>query len=164
MKPANEGDVIYAYYKYALYLILTVCVTVLSFWFFLRTNAAEMQKIDLLTNQYEEINKKTIDMVNAMDSLENYLNIQNSGLGIDNYRVSSIISTKKMTLKKTLEKMDEKDGLIYSKVVKDVDNLQHIKDSISDAIMQEDLARNELQKSLKENKRAMKDSALRGMK
>jgi hypothetical protein len=153
MKPINNKIVLEAYYRFSLYLSLTVLLAVMSFGFFQKTSLVEIAKIQSQAAVYDNIYNKTIDLVNSMDTTYSYLQMLNSPT-LDNAQLASLVSKRKVSFGKALSDMNKKDCVLYTKLNNDLITFLNVRDAIRLAIQKEAQGREQLMKCIEKSHKA----------
>lgn len=152
MKALNNKTIRKEYFHFSGYFILTVMVTVGSLYFFMKTSSIEVKKILEKTEEYDRIYTRQLSLTQSVDSIYEYISLLNTSPKINDLLLQNVISKKKISLQENLSSMDERDCMIYKKLVDDLNIFLRIKDSIRIVSIQEDLIREDLLRCVNENK------------
>lgn len=163
MKPKNSKIIQKAYYQFAGYLMICVALGVLIFYTFIETSSVEVARIMAKTEEYDRVYVQEIDLADRVDSVLYYLSLLNSGPKINDLLLQSTISNQKMNLLNYMNSMDNKNCMIYKKVIGEINIFLSCKDSIRLLSSEEDMARNELLRCVEDNKQATRKLSVGGL-
>lgn len=162
MKALNNKAIRKEYFHFSGYFILTVMVTVSSLYFFMKTSSIEVKKILEKTEEYDRIYTRQLSLIQSVDSIYEYMSLLNSPK-INDLLLQNVISKKKISLQDNLGSMDERDCMIYRKLVNDLNIFLRIKDSIRIVSIQESLVREDLLRCVDENKQISRKLSAGGL-
>ena len=152
MKAENYIEIRQAYLKFIGYLVATITLAVTIAYFFMKTSSVEVQNILGKVNDYDKVYTKQIGLTLSVDSIYQYISLLNTSPKINDLLLQDAISRKKMFILDNLNSIDQKDCLIYKKVINEINIFLKVKDSIRIATMQEELVRNDLLRCVDDNK------------
>ena len=162
MKALNNKAIRKEYFHFSGYFILTVMVTVSSLYFFMKTSSIEVKKILEKTEEYDRIYTRQLSLIQSVDSIYEYMSLLNSPK-INDLLLQNVISKKKISLQDNLGSMDERDCMVYRKLVNDLNIFLRIKDSIRIVSIQESLVREDLLRCVDENKQISRKLSAGGL-
>lgn len=152
MKPLNNKTVKRGYLNFSVFLVTCVAVAVFSFYSFMKTASAEVGMIMAKTAEYDRIYSTELNVTVAVDSIYQYMTLLNSSSKINDLLLQSVVSSRKVQLQNTLNRMDEEDFLLYKKLISGMNVFLSIKDSIRLAEKEENMAREDLIRCVRENR------------
>lgn len=163
MKALNNKAIRKEYFHFSGYFILTVMVTISSLYFFMKTSSIEVKKILEKTEEYDRIYTRQLSLIQSVDSIYEYMSLLNTSPKINDLLLQNVISKKKISLQDNLGSMDERDCMIYRKLVNDLNIFLRIKDSIRIVSIQESLVREDLLRCVDENKQISRKLSAGGL-
>ena len=155
MKPKNHKAVNRGYLLFSGYLAACVIVGVLSYFFYLRTLASEVDRIVDKTQEYYETYDRQQALVERIDLLYRYIkSLDDNG---ENYGLlRNRVSEYKQEITWSLDNMSNRDAKMHKKLMNDVDIFLAIKDSISIAQKDVERIKDRLDLCIKENNEQIK--------
>jgi hypothetical protein len=163
MKPKNNSQIRLAYTQFALGLICTAFVGVLSIYFFICTAKAELKLIGTKTQDYDRINACQIELIERVDTLYNYMQMLNSSDKINDVLLQKMISTKKMNFINALDQIPREDSYLFRKLGKQINTFLNINDSIRILAIDEQLSKEELTRCIEDNKQLVRRLSIGGI-
>lgn len=152
MKPLNNNTVKKGYLRFSGFLIICVAVTVFCFYSYMKTASTEVKMIMTKTVEYDNIYSAELNMVVAVDSIYQYMSLMNSSPKINDLLLQSVVSNRKMQLQNRINPLDERDFVLYKKLAGNINVFLGVKDSIRLAEKEENVARDDLKRCVKENR------------
>lgn len=151
MKPKNNTEVRKAYIRFSSYLMTCIILAVIIFACFLKTATVEVKRIMEKTVEYDKIYAREIELSTSVDSVFQYMKLMNTSPKINDLLLQSTVSTRKMKLLKYTHTMDDKDCLLYKKLLENINLFLGIKDSIRLMNIQEEMVRKDLMQCIQDN-------------
>lgn len=154
MKAKNSKIVTRSYLLFALALCLSILMGVGCVWFFILTSNREVARIEVRSSEYDAAFERQVALAYRVDSLYNNMTLLNGDRRINELVLQNRISTQKMNLIGTLDKMDKEDALLYRKMSERINDILQVKDSIRLLNMQVEQTKTELQRCIVDNRAA----------
>lgn len=129
----------------------------------MKTSSIEVKKILEKTEEYDRIYTRQLSLIQSVDSIYEYMSLLNTSPKINDLLLQNVISKKKISLQDNLGSMDERDCMIYRKLVNDLNIFLRIKDSIRIVSIQESLVREDLLRCVDENKQISRKLSAGGL-
>lgn len=123
----------------------------------------ESSKIESRSEVFDHTFALQVNVVERVDSLYNYIALINSDVRINNVAVLNTVSSRKMSLLNDLDKMDNRDVLLYKRLVNAVNKFLIIKDSIGIISNMEDISRQDLHRCITSDRQAAHKLSLEGV-
>lgn len=152
MKPLNNSAIRKAYFLFSCSLMGSVAIAVLSYYSFLRTESAEVNIILAKKVEYDRIYSSEQNLIASVDSVYQYLNLLNTSPKINDLILQRVISAKKQSIQSVMSGFSEADCTLYKKLMSGINAYLGVKDSIRVARKDEDMARDDLSRCVKENR------------
>lgn len=162
MKAINHTSVVKGYFNFSVGMALLVVLFLFMSYCFVSTFAFETAKVESRSVVFDRTFAKQVNVVDRVDSLYNYMLLINSGNRINDIMVQNVVSTRKMQLLNELEEMDEKDVLLYKRLVANINRFLTIKDSIRILKKQEGTLREDLIRCIDAEHQATRKLSLEG--
>lgn len=162
MKAINHTSVVKGYFNFSVCMALLVVLFLFMSYCFVSTFAFETAKVESRSVVFDRTFAKQVNVVDRVDSLYNYMLLINSGNRINDIMVQNVVSTRKMQLLNELEEMDEKDVLLYKRLVANINRFLTIKDSIRILKKQERTLREDLIRCIDAEHQATRKLSLEG--
>lgn len=163
MKPINNRAVKKAYLRFSGYLMLCVGIAVFAFYSFMKTSSTEVKFIADKTAEYDRVYTDELNLVAALDSIYQYMNLMNSSPRINDVLLQDMISSKKMKLQRHVSKFDVKDYALHQRLLNAINVFLAVKDSIRMAEKEENMVREDLMRSVKEYKEVSRKLKVGGL-
>jgi len=154
MKAKNSKTVTRGYVLFAVALFCSVLTAVGCVWSFIMTSNKEVTSIEKRSTEYDTAFEQQILLTEKVDSLYHNLTLLNSDRRINELVLQNRISTQKMNLISTLDKMTDGEALLYKKMSERVNNILELKDSIRIMRVEVDQTKSELQRCIEDNRNA----------
>ena len=161
MRAQNHKEINKSYRKFSGYLAACVLTGVLTYFFYMRTGAVEVERIVDKTEEYDKIYVRQVDLADRIDSLYRYVTLFNTGK--NDVLLQNAVSRRKQEIISSMEDMSGRDVRLYQKLMSQVNTFLSIKDSIRSAKIDEDLVRSDLTKCVEDNKQAARKVTLGGI-
>lgn len=157
MKAQNSRTVTRGYVLFAIALCCSIGVGVGCVWSFIRTSDREVARIELRSGEYDAAFERQIALTDKVDSLYYNLTLLNSDRQLNELVLQSRISTQKMNLLNTLNRMEDGDVLLYKKMSERINDILQVKDSIRLLRLQVEQTKGDLQRCIEDNRAATKN-------
>lgn len=154
MKAKNSKIVTRSYLLFALALSLSILMGVGCVCLFILTSNSEVARIEVRSREYDAAFERQVALAYRVDSLYNNMALLNGDRRINELVLQNRISTQKMNLIGTLERMEKADALLYQKVSERINDILQVKDSIRLLNMQVEQTKTELQRCIVDNRAA----------
>ena len=154
MKAQNHKSVTRGYLLFAVSLFCSILVAVGCVWSFIQTSGHEVARIEKRSLQYDAAFERQIMLTEKVDSLYYNLSMLNSDQRINELVLQNRISTQKMNLINTLNKINSEDALLYREMSGKINHILNIKDSIRILRVQVEQTKSELQRCIQDNRDA----------
>lgn len=162
MRAINHTAVVKGYVNFSLCMALVVVVFLFMSYCFISTMKFEASKVEMRSVVFDRTFASQVNVVDRVDSLYNYMLLINSSYRINDIMVQNVVSTRKMQLLNDLEGMDEKDVLLYKRLVTNVNRFLTVKDSIRILKKQEETLREDLKRCITSEHQAARKLSLEG--
>ncbi|WP_282036642.1 hypothetical protein [Saccharicrinis aurantiacus] len=163
MKAQNISQIRNAYLCFAISVISTAFLGVLSIYCFINTATAELELIGSKTREYDKINAYQIELVGRMDTLYNYMQMLNTSEKINDVLLLNMISNKKMNYLNSLDKLPKEDSYLFRKIGNQINVFLNVDDSIRQLIIEEDLVKSDLIRCIEDNKQLARKLSIGGI-
>lgn len=130
---------------------------------YISTYINESSKIESRSDVFDHVFASQVNVVERVDSLYNYIILVNSDVRINNVVVQNTVSGRKMSLLSDLDKLSEKDVLLYKRLINSVNKFLIVKDSIGIVSNTEDIVRNDLHRCISADRQAARKLSLEGV-
>ncbi|WP_010664698.1 type VI secretion system TssO [Marinilabilia salmonicolor] len=154
MRAKNHKEIVNSYLKFAVFLVVTVFITVLSMFFFFRTADAEYMNIALKTREYDAIRSVQLDAVTKVDSLIDQLSLLGSNKNLNEGLLLDVVSRKKLSLQKFLENTEDENIRLHLMMVLQLSDFLRVKDSIRSVSTELRMVKEDLIRCIESNKNA----------
>ncbi len=152
MKAKNSKAVTRGYLLFALALCVSILVGVGCVWFFVITSNREVARIEVRSAEYDAAFERQVALAYRVDSLYNNMSLLNGDRRINEVVLQNRISTQKMNLINTLNRMNREDAELYNKLSERINDILQVKDSIRLLNMQVEQTKTELQRCIVDNR------------
>lgn len=154
MKAQNHKEIVASYLKFAVFLVVTVFISVLSMFFFFRTADAEYRNIALKTREYDAIRSVQLEAVTKVDSLIDQLSLMGRNKNLNEGLLLDVVSRKKLTLQRFLENTDDENVRLHLMMVSQLSDFLRVKDSVRSVSTQLRMVKEDLIRCIESNKNA----------
>ena len=162
MKAINHNSVLKGYTLFSVCMLFTISLFITMCYCYISTYINESSKIESRSDMFDHIFASQVNVVERVDSLYSYITLVNSDVRINNVAVQNTVSGKKMSLLSDLEKMNDKDVLLYKRLINSVNKFLIVKDSIGIVSNMEDIVRQDLNRCITADRQAVRKLSLDG--
>lgn len=162
MRAINHMAVVKGYFHFSVSMALVVVLFLFMSYCFISTLTFEAAKVETRSVVFDRTFAKQVNVVDRVDSLYNYMLLINSSYRINDIMVQNVVSTRKMQLLNDLDGIDEKDVMLYKKLVTNVNRFLMIKDSIRILKKQEETLKEDLKRCIESERSAARKLSLEG--
>lgn len=163
MKAINHNSVLKGYTLFSVCMLFTILLFITMSYCYVLTYINESSKIESRSDVFDHIFASQVNVVERVDSLYSYITLVNSDVRINNVAVQNTVSGKKMSLLSDLEKMNDKDVLLYKRLINSVNKFLIVKDSIGIVSNMEDIVRQDLNRCITADRQAARKLSLDGV-
>ncbi|NDV64663.1 hypothetical protein [Bacteroides sp. 224] len=157
MKAKNSKHVTQNYALFVIALFCSILTAVGCIWSFIIASNKEIVSIEKRSVEYDTAFEQQILLTEKVDSLYNNLTLLNSDRRINELVLQNRISTQKMNLIGTLDKLPGGDALLYKKMSEKVNDILEIKDSIRITRSEVEETKKKLQRCIEDNRKAARN-------
>lgn len=144
MKAINHKDVIRGYLRFSVFLMMAVAVTQLCISVFFLTSEVEVAKISVKMDESERIYNEQNYIVESFDEIFNLYGAFELSEDVNpDFLMRSLVS-RKMEVAAIVGRLPQEDVLIHNHLLTRLDDLLHVRDSISSLRKQEQTVKDDL--------------------
>ncbi|MCQ2193715.1 MAG: hypothetical protein MJZ28_02055 [Paludibacteraceae bacterium] len=144
MKAINHKDVIRGYLRFSVFLMMAVAVTQLCISVFFFTSEVEVAKISVKMDESERIYNEQNYIVESFDEIFNLYGAFELSEDVNpDFLMRSLVS-RKMEVAAIVGRLPQEDVLIHNHLLTRLDDLLHVRDSISSLRKQEQTVKDDL--------------------
>lgn len=159
MKPLNNRSIWIAYYKFSLYLVLSVLIALVSVATYYQSSAVELSRLRAQAKEYEKTYLEQVELIYEVDSIINYIVLPDKNQYVNEVVLRNVIMKRRTEALKHITRAGGEDFTLIGKLLDDMDIFIELKDSIRTLKRQEDILKNNIIRCMsRKNEKALKVS------
>lgn len=144
MKALNEKEILQAYMKFAVNMLILIALSLFFFFSFYKTSDAEICEIKQKSGDSEKIFRIQMELSDDIDEFFSRYRAFDVKEDVNAELLMSSVVDKKMEILKKIESLPSEDVRIHMFVMSKMDELLRVRDSISSIKKEENIVKEDL--------------------